>query len=334
MKRKVLSLAPLPAEIVEAFIRMSPDVPEFEVIYGHEMSGPELIEAVRDVDIVFGDYTFKQPVSAELVAAARSLVFVQQPSVGYQHIDVEACTRAGVRVATTAGANTVSVAEHTIAWALCLMKNLFFAHRAVKEGRWPQMEVRPVELWQKVWGIVGLGRIGRAVAERLKPFGLSRILYYDIQRAPEEVEEALEVEFTSLRGLLEASDVVSLHAPLTDATRCMINAETLALMKPSAYLINVARGELVDEAALAEALKSGRIAGAGIDVFVEEPVRPENPLLAVGSDKLLLAPHVAGVTDEAARRIISMATSNVARVLKGEEPLSVINTPGAPAARG
>ncbi len=326
MAKKILSLAPLPAELVKAFIEMTPDLPEFEVIYGHEMERHTLLEEVAEADIIFGDYTFSKPIDAALIAAARKLTFIQQPSAGYEHIDVAACARAGIKVATTAGANTISVAEHTIACALCLMKNLLYAHRAVKQGRWPQMEVRPTELYQKTWGIVGFGRIGQAVAERLRLFGLSSMLYYDIQRAPVELEQRLCVEFSSFSALLERSDVVSLHVPLTEQTRGMINAETLALMKSSAYLINVARGELIDESALAKALREGRIAGAALDVFAQEPVRGDNPLLAIDSDRLMFSPHVAGVSDEAARRIISMATANVARVLKGQEPHAVIQS--------
>jgi phosphoglycerate dehydrogenase-like enzyme len=128
-----------------------------------------------------------------------------------------------------------------------------------------------------------------------------------------------------MTNILSQSDIISLHAPLTDVTRNMINEDALNSMKPGAYLINVARAELVDEKALAEAIRRVKIAGAGIDVFSEEPVTMNNPLLAVESEKLLLSPHVAGVTDEAAGRIINMATANIARVLKGEKPESLVN---------
>jgi phosphoglycerate dehydrogenase-like enzyme len=238
---------------------------------------------------------------------------------------VAACTARGIKVANTAGANTISVAEHTIAWGLCLLKNMFHAHTSTKLGGWEQMSIKPAELKGKVWGIVGFGRIGQAVAERLKPFGLSRIIYHDTYRPKPSVEQALGVEYTELTTLLSQSDIISLHAPLTDATRAMINEDALNSMKPSAYLINVARAELVDEKALAIAIMKGKIAGAGIDVFSEEPVTMNNPLLAVESKRLLFSPHVAGVTDEAAGRIINMAAANIARVLKGEKPESLVN---------
>jgi phosphoglycerate dehydrogenase-like enzyme len=187
------------------------------------------------------------------------------------------------------------------------------------------MSIKSTEIKGKVWGIVGFGHIGRAVAQRLKPFELSRIIYHDTYRPEPSVEQVLGVEYADLASILSQSDIISLHAPLSDATRAMINEDALNSMKPGAYLINVARAELVDEKALAEAIKKGKIAGAGIDVFSEEPVNMNNPLLSVESEKLLFSPHVAGVTDEAAGRIINMATANIARVLKGENPESLVN---------
>jgi phosphoglycerate dehydrogenase-like enzyme len=325
MAKTVLSLAPLSAEIVKLLIRQVPDVPDFDVIPGNEMSEEEVKKSFSEADVVLGDYTFKQKITADIVSAARNLKLIQQPSVGYQHIDVDACTARGIKVANTAGANTISVAEHTIAWGLCLLKNMFHAHTSTKSGGWEQMSIKPAELKGKVWGIVGFGRIGQAVAERLKPFQLSRIIYHDIYRLEPSVEQALGVEYTEMTNILSQSNIISLHAPLTDATRTIINEDALNSMKPSAYLINVARAELVDEKALAVAIKKKKIAGAGIDVFSEEPVNMDNPLLGVESERLLLSPHVAGVTDEAAGRIINMAAANIARALKGEKPESLVN---------
>lgn len=326
MSKIVLSLVPLPVEIVKLLIQQVPGVPDFKMIAGYEMSDEEIKKSFSEADIVLGDYTFKKKITADTVSQIRNLKFIQQPSVGYQHIDIAACGAKGIKVANTPGANTVSVAEHTIAWGLFLLKNMLHAHISTKSGGWEQMSIKPVEIQGKVWGIVGLGRIGQAVAERLKPFGLSRILYYDVYQQEPSMEQALGVEYANLNTLLGQSDIVSLHAPLTDATRTMINASALHSMKTGAYLINVSRAELVDEKALAEAVKTGKIAGAGIDVFSEEPVNMENPLMGVESEKLLFSPHVAGVTDEAALRIINMATANIARVLKGEEPESLIHS--------
>jgi phosphoglycerate dehydrogenase-like enzyme len=325
MAKIVFSLAPLSAEIVKFLIQQTPDVPDFEVISGNEMTAEEIKNIFSKADVVLGDYTFKHKITPDTVSETSNLKLIQQPSVGYQHIDVGACTARGIKVANTAGANTISVAEHTIAWGLCLLKNIFHAHTSTRSGKWEQMNIKPAELKGKVWGIIGFGQIGQAVAERLKPFQLGRIIYYDIRRQDPSVEGRFGVAYAEMADILSQSDIISLHAPLTDATRTIINAAALNSMKPTAYLINVARAELVDEKALAEAVMQGKIAGAGIDVFSEEPVNMDNPLLSVDSEKLLFSPHVAGVTNEAAGRIINMAAANIARLLKGEKLESLVN---------
>ena len=227
MAIKVLSLAPLSAELVKLLIQQSSGVPDFEVIAGNEMSKEEIKKAISEVDIVLGDYTFKQKITADMVSAARKLKFIQQPSVGYQHIDLDACTAKGIKVANTAGANTISVAEHTIAWGLCLLKNMLHAHTSTKSGGWEQMNIKPSELNGKVWGIVGFGRIGQAVAQRLKPFGLSRIIYFDTYRPKPSVEKEIGVEYAGMATILSQSDIISLHAPLTDSTRFIINENSI-----------------------------------------------------------------------------------------------------------
>jgi phosphoglycerate dehydrogenase-like enzyme len=325
MAQTVLSLAPLPAELVKLLILQTPGVPDFEVVAGHELSDEEVKKSFMEADVVLGDYSFKQKITADIVSDARKLKLIQQPSVGYQHIDVQACTARGIRVANTGGANAISVAEHTITWGLCLLKNILYAHKNTKQGKWEQMGVKPAELKAKVWGLIGFGRIGQAVAGRLKPFELSRILYFDTHRYDRTLEQAFGVEYCDMKTVLSLSDIISLHAPFTETTRNMIDEAAINTMKKGVYLINVARAELVDEKALADALMKGNIAGAGIDVFSEEPVKKENPLLCVDSDKVLLSPHVAGVTDEAAGRIINMAAENIARVLKGDAPESLVN---------
>ncbi len=325
MERVILSLAPLPADLVKLLIQQTPGLPDFEVISGQDMSDDEVRNACAGADIVLGDYTFKRGITADTISAARKLKFIQQPSVGYQHIDVDACTRAGILVANTAGANTDSVAEHTVAWGLCLLKNMLRAHAGVRQGKWEQMELRPSELRGKVWGLVGFGNIGQAVAMRLRPFGLQRVIYTDIARKDAVVESECGAEYCDLDTLLGQADIVSLHAPLTESNRHMIDRDALGTMKQGAFLINVARAELVNEGDLADALREGRIAGAAIDVFSEEPVSAGNPLLQVESDRLLFSPHVAGVSIEAAGRIINAAVANIARVLKGEPPESLVN---------
>lgn len=325
MKKTLLSLAPLPVEVLKSLIQLSPGVADTDVIAGHGISPEELAKAFAKADVVLGDYTFKRGIGRELLAKAGPLKLIQQPSAGYEHIDIKACSERKIWVANTPTANTVSVAEHTIAMGLALLRKLVPANRSVRSGRWDQTVLQPSELAHKTWGLVGLGNIGRAVALRLRAFGLTKMLYYDLRRAPKEVEEQCGVEYSPLSELLKSSDLVSLHVPLTDSTRNMIGAGELSSMKSGAYLINVARGQLVDEAALADALREHVIAGAATDVFAEEPPGAEDPLLQAPEDKILFSPHIAGVSRESARRIIMMAAENIGRVLAGQEPLYVVN---------
>ena len=326
MKKTLLSMAPIPVAALQTLLRqVSPSTADTEVIAGHEMSEGELVEAFGKADVVLGDNSGRLGIGRELLVKAGLLKLIQQPSAGYDNIDIEACSERGIRVANAPGANTISVAEHAIAMGLALLRKLIPANRSVHEGRWERMAVQPVELAGKTWGLVGFGEIGRAVAVRLKPFGLNKMLYYDLRRAEQEVEGEFGVEYSPLPALLKCSDVVSLHAPLTEATRHMIGARQLSSMKRGAYLGNVGRGKLVDEAARADALRERAIAGAATDVFAEEPPSAEDPLLQAQESNMLLSPHVAGVSVESARRILFVSAENIGRVLAGHDPLYVVN---------
>jgi phosphoglycerate dehydrogenase-like enzyme len=250
---------------------------------------------------------------------------IQQPSIGYQHIDLEATRKAGIPVANVGAANAIGVAEHTLMSTLILLKKALYFHQRTAEGAWAQQEIFTLgtgELHDKVLGIVGMGHIGQEVAARAKPFGC-RIIYHDLNRLPAEKEAELGAEAMDLEELLGISDIVTLHVPLTPQTRHLINRERLDRMKPGAFIINTARGEVVDEEALAEALEKDRLAGAAIDVFTQEPVNPDNPLLK--SPKVFLSPHIAGGTNESRVRMIKVTMENVIRVLRGEKPFYVVN---------
>lgn len=186
------------------------------------------------------------------------------------------------------------------------------------------MEVRPVELFNKTWGFIGFGRIGRAVAERLTTFGM-HMLYYDISRITAEEEQRFQITFTELNDVVKSADILSLHCPLTEDTVGLLSRDKIALMKPSAVVINVARGEVVDEQALSEALRDGKLGGAALDVFTVEPIDSANPLLAMASDKVIFSPHVAGVSIEAQGRIITTTITNIIKVMKGQIPESLVN---------
>jgi glyoxylate reductase len=320
---KIVSLSPLPVELLRELFKMH-GVEDIKVVDASNFEIGQIVEAVKDAGYIIGDYRFQQRITRDVAQAAKQVKLIQQPSVGYQHIDISACRDVGIKVANTAGANTIAVAEHTIMTALCLLKNIFFAVRTTAAGEWRQMEVRPVELFNKTWGFIGFGRIGRAVAERLTTFGM-HMLYYDISRITAEEEQRFQITFTELNDVVKSADILSLHCPLTEDTVGLLSRDKIALMKPSAVVINVARGEVVDEQALSEALRDGKLGGAALDVFTVEPIDSANPLLAMASDKVIFSPHVAGVSIEAQGRIITTTITNIIKVMKGQIPESLVN---------
>lgn len=319
---KVVSTMPLPAEVVRGFFPEDADV---EITVVEPRTEDAAAEACADADVVIGDYEFHVPISAKVVERMTRCRLIQQPSAGYQQIDTEAAAKKGIPVASVGGANAVAVAEHTIMAALALMKQLVWLDAEVRKGEWPQQTVRSrghFELAGKTWGVVGFGRIGREVAGRLRGWDVT-VLYYDVVKAPPEVEEELAATFAEVDEILERADVVSLHAPLTEQTRHLVDTDALERMKPGAYLVNVARGEVVDEAALVEALREGKIKAAALDVFAEEPLQTGHPLTEL--ENVLLSPHTAGTATEAVGRILQAAQENLTRVVRGEPPLYVVN---------
>ncbi len=237
-------------------------------------------------------------VTAELLDKAPKLRAVGRAGVGVDNIDLEAATKRGVLVMSTPGGNAVSVAEHTLALLLALAKQVPRLDKAIHEGRWEKSSAAGTELRGKTLGLIGLGRIGSEVAVRAEAFDM-RVLAYD-PYISEAAAREISVDLVPLDNLLAESDFISLHTSLSSATQKIINAATIEKMKRGARLINAARGELIDEAALAEALKSGKLAGAAVDVFVEEP--PKNSPL-VGLPNLIATPHVAGSTAEAQEEV-------------------------------
>ncbi|MEB2837265.1 MAG: 2-hydroxyacid dehydrogenase [Desulfurococcales archaeon] len=327
----VVSMSPLPEALIESYFAPYLEDKDLEVevvgVFGKPRE--EVKEALRRADVVIGDYTFQMKIDEDLCSAMEKVRLIQQPSTGFDHIDVEACRRRGIPVANAGGANAVSVAEYTIMAALALLKRLVYAHERTREGAWPQWELMDMgtyDLYGRTWGIIGLGRIGREVTRRLKPWGV-RILYHDKARM-RDLEEELGVEYRTLRRLLRESDVVSIHVPLTPETRGMIGERELRAMKPGAILVNPSRGELVDEEALAKALREGWIGGAAVDVYSREPPGSDHPLIRLareGGVNLIVTPHIAGANSDARQRIVRFSVENVLRVLMGGEPEAVVN---------
>jgi len=259
-------------------------------------------------------------VSAEVLAAAERLVVVARAGAGVDNIDVDAATRRGVMVVNAPDSNTIAVAEHTMALMLCLARPICEANAETHAGRWEKQRLLGSELRHKTLGLVGLGRVGSAVAERARSFGM-RILAHDPFVSPERAAQ-LDAALVSLDELLTHADYVSLHVPASNTTRHMVGARELALLKPTARLINCARGDLIDEEALCAALTSGQVAGAALDVFPDEP--HVNAALQ-GCRNLILTPHLGASTEEAQDVAAVVVAQQVVDVLAGRPARHPVN---------
>ncbi|MER6676598.1 NAD(P)-dependent oxidoreductase [Streptomyces sp. NPDC000983] len=282
---------------------------------------PEALRSARAI------ITGLAPVTAEHLAAAPQLELVQCASHGFDYVDLPAARERGVRVCNigSSGAEAQNVAEQTFALMLALAKRLVPAHLALVEADWalPRLQGSLTELSGKTLGVVGLGRIGREVARRAAAFDMD-VVYAGRSRADEETEARLGgARHLPLDDLLRRADYVTLHTPLTDTTRHLLDAGRLALLKPTAFVVNTARGALIDQDALAEALEKGALAGAGIDVFDPEPPTPALRLLR--APNVVLSPHAGGVTRETLVRIALAAVENVNAFLSGREPRDVVS---------
>lgn len=304
--------------------RAMPDV--YEVIRSQMPAGWRLVTLeggskegwlaqLRDVDfMIVADW----PITEETLAAAPKLRMVQHQGVGHEKIDKAALKARGIPLALCPAGTTVGVAEHTILLILAVYKRLVVADTKLRQGTWLQWGLRSVsfELAGKTLGLVGFGRIGQAVARRAHAFD-ARIIYHDphLKERPAEADAwgAREVPFGAL---LRQSDIVSLHVPTTDETRRLMSTREFEQMKPSGILINTSRGAIVDEPALIKALGAKTIAGAGLDVFEQEPVQPDNPLLRM--ENVVLTPHIAAGTVDALTEKMRSVFANLQRCVKGE----------------
>ena len=248
-------------------------------------------------------------VTPELLAAAPDLKVVGRLGVGLDNINLPACAEKGVEVIPATGANTISVAEYVVTNALILMRNAYQAKHSMLKGGWPRMACSGREVGGKVMGLIGFGSIARETARLAKGLGMEVCATDPMLPADDPAWNG--VERLELGALLAKSDIVSLHVPLLDATRHMINAETLAQMKPDTVLINAARGGVVDEAALVEAMKAGKLAGAALDCFETEPLTEAAAAQFRGCENLILTPHIAGVTEESNTRVSTMISGLV-----------------------
>jgi D-3-phosphoglycerate dehydrogenase len=285
-----------------------------EVIYNpikRPLTADELLDLVPGVD---GFIAGLDKIDRRVIAAADCLKVIARYGVGIEAIDLQAAQEKGIVVTNTPGANSASVAELTIALMLSLARSLPAALQATKTGKWPRQSGLSLE--GKVVGLVGFGSIGQHVASRLRGFGCT-LLSYDPYAPPAKAAE-LGVELVDLQRVVQQSDFLSLHCAVTDETRGLVDAAFLEQMKPGTYLINTARGELVDESALLAALQSKKLAGAALDAFTTEPPGADNPLLALPN--LLATPHMGAHADSATNAMGWMALNDCLAVLKGEPP--------------
>lgn len=317
MKYKVV----LADRIDQAGIAILREAGEFEVVEAFR-DKQRLVENLQDAHALVVRSETK--VTRELIDAAFQLKVIARAGIGVDNIDVEAATWKGIAVLNAPAANTVSAAEHAMGLLLGLVRRIPWADRSMRQGEWDRHRFQGVELRGKTLGIVGLGRIGAHVATLARAFGM-KLLAHDPHVTEGRARE-LGAELVSLEDLLARSDVVTLHLPLTPETRNLVNAQRLALMKPTAVLINAARGGLVDEKALLEALESGRLAGAALDVFETEPLPPESPLRK--AERVILTPHLAGSTVEAQERVGIEICRAVREALLHGDLSSAVNVPG------
>ncbi len=293
---------------------------EHEVDVRLGLGRDDLLAALPDYEALIGRSQVK--VDAAALAAGTRLKVVGRAGVGVDNIDVEAATRAGIAVVNAPTANTLAAAEHTLALMLALARRVAAADASVRRGEWRRADFMGTELGGKTLGIVGLGRVGLAVADRARAFAMNLLGSDPVVSA--DAAAAHGVRLVEVDQLLAESDVVTLHVPLTAATRGLIDAARLSKMKRNALLVNVARGDVVDEAALAQALVSGRLGGAAIDVFEHEPIGDSQLLSAPNT---VLTPHLGASTVEAQERAALEVAQGVLDVLAGRPATNQVNRP-------
>jgi D-3-phosphoglycerate dehydrogenase len=301
---KVLITDNLTEEALEVFERY----PDIQAVRTGTLAKKELIETIADCDAVI----VRSPtrLSGDIIASSSKLKYIGRAGAGCDNVDIDAATRRGITIMNAPSGNTISTAEHTFALMLSLLRDIPGAHNSVSAGQWNRKQFRGTELYGKTLGIIGLGRVGGEVARRAVAFSMT------VQAADPFVDpgraEELGVRLTELEPLLQSSDIVTIHVPLNDGTHKMISREQMNAMKEGAYLINCARGGVVDEDALAEACRSGKLAGAAVDVFSSEPPG-DNPLLSV--PHTVLSPHIGGATGEAHIRVAVDISLKIAEAL-------------------
>lgn len=320
-----------PKAIIERFGVPKPEGWDFEYI-NYPCSDEELVEQCKDADIIWCGPVdhFRKDVIDNL----DNCKLIHSLGVGFDKIDLDAAKEKGIYVCNNRAVNAAPVAEVALLHMLNCLRRLPEADARIKnqgcEGFQSSFKEYfakgQSELGSRTVGLVGLGAIGKAAVEFLKPFGC-KIVYYDVFRAGEDYEKENNIEFVSYEDLLKQSDIISYHVPVLDSTRDMVRKETIDMMKPDAIIVNVARGEIVNNQDLADALNEGRVF-AGLDVIAPEPPTDENPLFHLndtGKARLSITPHIAGTTDDAFIRMSEWSINDMVKVMNGERPNNVVN---------
>jgi len=291
-----------------------------EVVTNFTISKEELIDVIKDFDAII--VRSRTKVTREVIEASNKLKIIARAGVGVDNVDVQAATERGVMVINAPESTSITVAEHTMGLILALSRKIAIADSSVKNGKWEKSKFMGIELNGKILGVIGMGRIGSQVVTRSKAFGMETIVYDPY--ITEKTASELGVTVVDFETLIKKSDVMTIHVPLTSETKYLIGKEQLEMMKENAFLVNCARGGIIKECDLYEALSTGKIRGAGLDVFENEP--PENsPLLEL--DNVVLTPHIAASTSEAQRDAAIIVANEIKKVFKGQSPKNVINMP-------
>lgn len=300
-------------------LRELADVDAYEA---DELSADELLRRMKDKDAVVSVVPNK--LTAEVIASSPKLMLIANAAVGYDNIDVTAASERAIPVINTPGVLDDTTADLAFALMMSVARRIVEADYFVRSGSWKSFTpdlMLGTDIHHKSLGIIGLGRIGQAMARRARGFNMD-ILYTQRNRAPKQLEEELRVHYVSLATLLQRSDYVSVHCPLSATTRNLLNERAFSLMKKHAILINTARGPIVDEAALIKALQAGTIAGAGLDVFQNEP---EVPAELMGMDNVVLLPHIGSSTYATRASMANLAIEGLLKAFSGEKPHNMVN---------
>lgn len=326
-KRRVLILAPLPAQLIGAMLEAcgeKVDISGFQFATWDGTERAELLEAVRTAEIVLGDHTGERILDAEVIGAMEECRFIQQPSTNYSNIDIDAAAEKRIPVAIVGAENPIAVAEHVITLTLASMKKLMLQYARTMSGYWESDTMAQFgifELNEKLFGFIGMDDVAREVAVRVQAFGC-RTAYYSRERLPEKDEAELGLTFMELETLAENADVLSIHLP-DDNTECLVDGDLISLMRPTVVITNVSSAAAINELSLASALLDGHVAGAAIDVLNTEPPDEDNPLMK--APNLVITPRSAGRTSEGQMREIMAAVTNLALFMKGQPVKNVIN---------